>query len=667
MQDMSLADRWQQAKQAIQTRDFALACALTDQIEPEIFVQCQITQVGAMAQSLRHTASIVILSMRDNDLVTQALARIRDQFDDRFDLILVNNGNDAMQAKAAALFTDFRVITPPFALDCSTGRNIGALASTAQSVIFLDDDGLIEAGSLDAFLRARDETGAAMIRGRVFPLTQSRENLPTHYDLGPARRPNFLNAEGMSCVDRQLFLAFGGFANLMAGHEGIELSARMWRFIGTFGFAYEPDAILLHDYTKDANHASEKAQRFALMRDYALHRTPTAFDLADSVGRLAKSSLPYYLGLSAQKNAPISVITTAKNAAAFVTDYTKSLKLQRHENFEIIFVDDGSDDGTADQIAALWQGDARLKLIRADAIGRGAALNMALGQAQHDICAIADVDDISVPNRLGWTATAFAADPALEMLSFATYNEQNLFRTGGKPLNPLATDLATWLLFGGAGQFPTYAFRKSAMPEQFNQELQAGIDYDWVVRNLMAKSGLRGKVLPIAAAYYRIHDGQITAARAAFQMQTREDVQVRLFSALLGPISEQDQQDIVIIQGGRNRQRQRHNVSDGFYDRIMRGNARLGLFDPIALHYALHFARDDSFDKRVCGGATVADVIKDLRMTAQGHADAGDYREARKVLRKTRRLGADRSLNLQYLAVARQNILRQMFRFYRYD
>jgi cellulose synthase/poly-beta-1,6-N-acetylglucosamine synthase-like glycosyltransferase len=48
----------------------------------------------------------------------------------------------------------------------------------------------------------------------------------------------------------------------------------------------------------------------------------------------------------AAESMPVSVVTTARNAEEFIPDFCRSWKSQTHANFEMIFVDDGSEDNT---------------------------------------------------------------------------------------------------------------------------------------------------------------------------------------------------------------------------------------------------------------------------------------------------------------------------------
>ncbi len=667
-----LVAEWRCAQAALRERRFDVARGIIREIELPLFDSCEIEQHGS-SPGESPEAAIVVLSHRDNELITEALKRIRAQIDPHFELILVENGNPLLRSRAEAHFEHFKVVVPPIPLGCSIGRNFGARVTSARHVIFLDDDGLIEPGALDAMMAAKAETNAAMIRGRIFPLTQSRENLPRNYDLGTMRRPSLLNAEGISLVRRDVFLEFGGFDPLLAGHEGVELSARMWRHLGPYAFLYEPGAVLLHDYAKDSSHASEKAERFSLMRDYAAYRTPEVFKLHRKVADSAASILPYYVNPQAKATAPVSVVTTARNARQFLGDYTTSLRRQTHSHFEVIFVDDGSEDGTADEIERLWQGDDRLNLIRSTPGGRAAALNLAFDSAQYPVSVIADVDDISAPQRLAWSAAIFEADARLEFVSFATFNEAELLRSPSRPTNPIATDLGSRLLLGMAGQFPAYAFRTSAVTARCDVQLGAGIDYDWLVSNLLQRGGMVGRLIPFPIVYYRQHDGQISSSRSLEQSSVRRNGSLRLFRALLGDLLPEDLNFIDALLGNKDLPPDEEFRFPEWTARVLASNARVKLFEPISLSYVLSTGRERHCVRHALGGDLViqgkalrAQIVA-LRRAASAASRIGEHRLARHILRGLNPSQELRSLRLQMLAASKPSFIRSLFSFYRYD
>jgi glycosyltransferase involved in cell wall biosynthesis len=94
----------------------------------------------------------------------------------------------------------------------------------------------------------------------------------------------------------------------------------------------------------------------------------------------------------------ITVVMTVYNGLPFVEEAVDSILSQDFDDFELVVVDDGSTDGTADVLAR--RGDPRLHLHRRPHQGRVAALNHALGLARGRYVANLDADDVALPGRL---------------------------------------------------------------------------------------------------------------------------------------------------------------------------------------------------------------------------------------------------------------------------
>jgi len=84
---------------------------------------------------------------------------------------------------------------------------------------------------------------------------------------------------------------------------------------------------------------------------------------------------------------------------------------------EIIVVDDGSTDGTADAIAQRFGGDARVRTLAAQHAGASAARNLGLRHARGDLVCFLDSDDFWLPGMLGVVERVFAALPQLAFVS----------------------------------------------------------------------------------------------------------------------------------------------------------------------------------------------------------------------------------------------------------
>ena len=97
----------------------------------------------------------------------------------------------------------------------------------------------------------------------------------------------------------------------------------------------------------------------------------------------------------------VSILMPARNAAATLDEALASIVGQTFGDWELIVVDDGSTDGTADLLARWCARDARIHAARC-AAGQGivAALNDGLHRARGELIARMDADDISLPERL---------------------------------------------------------------------------------------------------------------------------------------------------------------------------------------------------------------------------------------------------------------------------
>lgn len=83
----------------------------------------------------------------------------------------------------------------------------------------------------------------------------------------------------------------------------------------------------------------------------------------------------------------------AYNAAEHIAEAISSIVAQTYENWELVVVDDGSSDATADVVAGLGLDTERLRLVRAEHRGTGAARNLAIENARGSLLAFLDSDD----------------------------------------------------------------------------------------------------------------------------------------------------------------------------------------------------------------------------------------------------------------------------------
>jgi len=95
----------------------------------------------------------------------------------------------------------------------------------------------------------------------------------------------------------------------------------------------------------------------------------------------------------------VSVLMTIYNAGPYLRPALESLRRQTLSNFELVAVQNGSNDGS-EAVIREFAADPRVKLIDLkENVGRVPALNLAVQAARGDYLAILDADDIAHPRR----------------------------------------------------------------------------------------------------------------------------------------------------------------------------------------------------------------------------------------------------------------------------
>jgi glycosyltransferase involved in cell wall biosynthesis len=107
----------------------------------------------------------------------------------------------------------------------------------------------------------------------------------------------------------------------------------------------------------------------------------------------------------------VSVVVPAWNAERTLKETLESVAAQTYRNLEILVVDDGSTDGTADIAADFCAGEPRARLIRTINGGVAAARNHAIVGAAGEWIAPLDADDLWHPTKVEKQVAAALAAP----------------------------------------------------------------------------------------------------------------------------------------------------------------------------------------------------------------------------------------------------------------
>lgn len=99
-------------------------------------------------------------------------------------------------------------------------------------------------------------------------------------------------------------------------------------------------------------------------------------------------------------NSLVSIVMPAYKAEQTVAEAIQSVQAQSYPHWQLMVVDDGSPDGTADVVAELSKSDTRIELVRQANAGPAMARQKALDRASGRYIAFLDSDDFWLPGKL---------------------------------------------------------------------------------------------------------------------------------------------------------------------------------------------------------------------------------------------------------------------------
>lgn len=286
----------------------------------------------------------------------------------------------------------------------------------------------------------------------------------------------------------------------------------------------------------------------------------------------------------------ISCILPLYNQARFVGEAVTSVLAQTEGDFELIVIDDGSTDDSAEIVAAF--NDHRITLLRNSSnIGTTGALNIGLQVAKGAYLARMDADDVSLPHRFALQRSFMEENNHIAVCGSHVMTIGARSEVVRRPLGAAA--IKCFLLAGPPFSHASVMMRRSVLERwnlQYDEIYRTAQDYDLWLRLLSVADGWN---LNEVLLKHRLHADQISLTRSDEQSRNADAIRRRVLSMIGIAVSDHDLDRHTRLfrqqlePGGDNL-----CWAEGWLTTIAARNSACGLFDCQALEAFLNETLD---------------------------------------------------------------------------
>lgn len=213
----------------------------------------------------------------------------------------------------------------------------------------------------------------------------------------------------------------------------------------------------------------------------------------------------------------ITVIVPLYNGERFIAETIESVLSQTYQNFEIIVVDDCSNDSSCDIIQKYASTDPRLTLIQSETNFGGPAKprNIGIKHARGEFIAFLDADDVWKPHKLQTQLDFLIANMDIDMV----YSAAEIIDKNGV-VSPPKKQILLFILSLFIPPKNTIFYLnfinintlmvRNTISNTFIEDKNLVAIEDWIFHILNFQAGKQGKLLNEALIYYRIHSASIS-------------------------------------------------------------------------------------------------------------------------------------------------------------
>jgi len=214
----------------------------------------------------------------------------------------------------------------------------------------------------------------------------------------------------------------------------------------------------------------------------------------------------------------ISIIIPVLNGEAFLTNCYSSIVDQELVN-EIIFIDNGSTDGSIQIIESFCKNDSRVRLLRCSTRGISAALNAGLNFASNEFIARLDVDDEMLEERCRLQQD-FMIKNSLDLCGTQIQKVDTAGKTLGLTSKKKSFNIFKEFSYTNPIYHPSVMYRKSAVLRSggYQSKFDGAEDLDLWLRMI---THYKAEVMEECLVKYRIHSQQVTVMGNSFPIEFR--------------------------------------------------------------------------------------------------------------------------------------------------
>ena len=191
----------------------------------------------------------------------------------------------------------------------------------------------------------------------------------------------------------------------------------------------------------------------------------------------------------------VSVVLPFHNPGEYFPGAIESILAQTFDDFELLLLDDASNDGSKEVAEEIAKRDSRVRIIRANVnLGLSRQLNRGVEESTGDFVARMDADDIALPSRFERQLSVFRAKPDVGICGCLVDEiSQTGEETGFRWDLPAEHDQIASLQFIRCGfSHPSVMFRKSVLDDyslRYREDFEVAQDYELWIRLLQFSKG----------------------------------------------------------------------------------------------------------------------------------------------------------------------------------